>query len=117
MNIIIRILVAAAIAFILAQVLPGVYVSSYGNAIWFAIALGIFNFILKPILIILTLPITIITLGLFLLVINTIVVLIASNMVDGFTIDSFWHGFLFSVVYSISTSLLFSEEKRQKKQD
>ncbi len=114
MHIIIRILVAAAIAFILGQVLPGVHVGGYGNAIWFAIALGILNFILKPILVILTLPFTIITFGLFLLVINTIVVLIASNMVDEFTIDSFWHGLLFSILYSISTSQLFKEEKKQK---
>jgi putative membrane protein len=114
MNMIIRILVAAAIAFILAQVLPGVHVNSYVNAIWFAIALGVLNFLLKPILVLLTLPITIITLGLFLLVINTVVVLIASDIVGGFSIDSFWHALLFGLLYSLLTSILFREADRQK---
>ncbi len=116
MKMILRLLVASAIAFILAALLPGVEVTDYGTAILFAVALGVLNFLLKPLLIILTLPITIITFGLFLLVINTIVVLIAGKLVNGFYIDSFWHGFLFSLLYSISTSFLFREEDRQKKE-
>ncbi len=113
---IIRLLVASAIAYLLAEFLPGVNVTDYGTAIWFAFALGLLNMILRPILIILTLPLTIFTLGLFLLVINTVVVLIAGNLVDGFIIDSFWHGLLFSVLYSFATSLLFNEENKQRKQ-
>lgn len=116
MKLIIRLLVASAIAFILAQLLPGVHVDGYGTAIWFAIALGILNTLLRPILIILTFPITILTLGLFLLVINTITVMLAGELVGRFTIDGFWYGFLFSLLYSLSTSLLFSAEYRQKKE-
>ena len=110
-------LVAAAIAFLLAQVLPGVHVDNYLTAIWFAAVLGLLNAILKPLLIIITIPITIISLGLFLFVINTITVLLASNLVHGFTIDSFWHGLLFSFLLSLITSLLFKEEDRQRRKE
>lgn len=116
MKLIIRLLVTAAIAFILAQVLPGVQVESYGTAIWFAIVLGLLNVFLKPFLIILTLPITLVTFGLFLFVINTITVLLASDWVRGFDIDSFWNGLLFSLLLTFITTLLFREEDRQNKE-
>jgi putative membrane protein len=116
MKIILRLLVIAAIAFILAQFLPGVHVDGYGTAIWFAIVLGLLNVFLKPLLIIFTLPLTVITFGLFLFVINTLIVLLASNWVNGFKIDSFGWGLLFSLFLSLITSLLFREEDRQRKQ-
>lgn len=117
MRLILRLLVIAAIAFILAQLLPGVHVNSYGTAIWFAIVLGLLNVFLKPLLIIFTLPLTIFTLGLFLFVINTIIVLLASDWVKGFEIDSFGWGLLFSLLLSLITSLLFREEKRQQEEN
>ncbi len=114
MKLIIRLLVTAAVAFILAQFLPGVHVNSYETAIWFAIALAVLNVFLKPILIIFTLPLTLLTFGLFLFVINTIIVLVASNWVKGFQIDSFGWGLLFSLLLTLITSLLFREENRQR---
>jgi putative membrane protein len=114
MRLILRLLVIAAVAFILAQFLPGVHVDGYGTALWFAVILGVLNVFLKPILIILTLPLTLFTLGLFLFVINTIIVLLASDWVDGFEIDSFGWGLLFSLLLSLITSLLFKEEDRQR---
>jgi putative membrane protein len=117
MRLILRLLVAAAVAFLLARFLPGVHVDSYLTAIWFAVVLGLLNAILKPLLIIVTIPITIVTLGLFLFIINTITVLLASNLVHGFTIDSFWHGLLFSFLLSLITSILFKEEDRQRKEN
>lgn len=111
---IVRLLVIAAVAFILAQFLPGVHVDGYGTALWFAVILGILNVFLKPLLIILTLPLTLFTLGLFLFVINTVIVLLASDWVDGFEIDSFGWGLLFSLLLSLITSLLFKEEDRQR---
>ncbi|OYW19641.1 MAG: hypothetical protein B7Z54_03320 [Sphingobacteriales bacterium 12-47-4] len=114
MKLILRILVVAAIAFLLAQWLPGVQVNNYLTAIWFAAVLGLLNVFLKPILVIITIPITILTLGIFLFFINTITVLIASNLVPGFTIDGFWWGVLFSFLLSLTTSLLFREEDRQR---
>jgi putative membrane protein len=114
MKIIIRLLVTAAIAFILAQILPGVHVDGYGTAILFAIVLGLLNIFLKPLLIIFTLPLTLITFGLFLFIINTITVLLASDWVRGFEIDSFGWGLLFSLLLTLITSLLFREEARQE---
>ena len=116
MKVLIRLLATAAIAFILAQILPGVHVTGYGTAIWFAIVLGLLNVFLKPLLIIFTLPLTLITFGLFLFIINTITVLLASHWVNGFEIDSFGRGLLFSLLLTISTSLLFGEEDKQKKE-
>jgi putative membrane protein len=117
MNLIIRLLVSAAVAFILAKVLPGVHVDGYGTAIWFAIVLALLNVFLKPLLIIFTLPLTLVTFGLFLFVINTIIVLLASNWVNGFSIDNFGWGLLFSLFLTIITSLLFREEDRQRRKD
>ena len=115
MNLIIRLLVTAAIAFILAQILPGVHVDSYTTALWFAIVLGLLNVFLKPFLIIFTLPLTILTFGLFLFIINTVTVLLASDWVKGFKIDGFGWGLLFSLLLTLITSLLFREEERQRK--
>ena len=115
MNLIIRLLVSAAVAFILAQVLPGVHVDGYGTAIWFAVVLGLLNAFLKPLLIIFTLPLTLITFGLFLFIINTITVLLASDWVKGFVIDSFGWGLLFSLLLTLITSMLFKEEEKQQR--
>ena len=117
MRLILRLLVTAAIAFILAHVLPGVHVKSYGTAILFALVLGLLNVFVKPFLIIFTLPLTILTFGLFLFVINTITVLLASDSVQGFRIDSFGSGLLFSLLLTLITSLLFREEDRQRDGD
>ncbi len=114
MKLILRLLVTAAIAFILAQLLPGVHVEGYGTAIWFAIVLGLLNAFLRPLLILFTLPLTLITFGLFLFIINTVTVLLASDWVNGFMIDSFGWGLLFSLVLTFTTSALFREEKRQE---
>jgi putative membrane protein len=115
MKLIIRLLVTAAVAFLLAQILPGVHVDSYTTAILFAIVLGLLNIFLKPVLILLTLPLTIFTFGLFLFVINTITVLLASDWVKGFKIDDFGWGLLFSLMLTLITSALFREEDRQEK--
>jgi putative membrane protein len=117
MKLIIRLFVIAAIAFILAQFLPGVHVDGYGTALWFAVVLGLLNVFLKPVLIIFTLPLTLFTFGLFLFVINTIIVLLASDWVKGFEIDSFSWGLLFSLLLTFITSLLFKEEDRQRRKE
>ena len=114
MRVILRLLVTAAVAFILAKVLPGVHVDSYTTAIWFAIVLGLLNIFVKPFLILFTLPLTLVTFGLFLFIINTITVLLASDWVRGFKIDSFGWGLLFSLLLTLITSALFREEDRQR---
>ena len=90
MNFIIRLLVTAAVAYGLAYLLKGIHIDSYWTALVFALVLAIVNLIVRPLLIILTIPLTIITLGLFLLVINALMVLLASKVVDGITVDGFW---------------------------
>jgi putative membrane protein len=114
MKFIIRIIVIAAISYGLSRVLGGIHVSDFWTAIIFAVVLAILNTFIKPILVILTLPVTILTLGLFLFVINTILVLLASNFVEGFSIDSFWWGLLFSLLLSLVTSFLNKELDRDK---
>ncbi len=116
MKLLIRLIVTAAIAFLLAHVLPGVHVKTYWAAILFAIVLGLLDALVRPLIIILTIPITLVTFGLFLFVINTLMVLLASDIVKGFTIDSFWWGLLFSLLLSFITAALFKEEDRQRRE-
>ncbi|RIA10808.1 putative membrane protein [Flavobacteriaceae bacterium MAR_2010_72] len=115
MNLILRILLTAVAVVILAKLLPGVIVDGFLSAVIVAIVLGLLNAILKPILIILTLPITIVTLGLFLLVINACIILMADKFIDGFGVSSFWTALLFSILLSILQSILYSILKDDKK--
>ncbi|TKD66688.1 phage holin family protein [Flavobacterium sp. ASW18X] len=115
MRTILRILLTAVAVFILAHVLPGVEVVSYLTAVIVAIVLGLLNFLVKPILVILTLPITIVTLGLFLLIINALIILIADYFIDGFSVSSIWMALLFSLLLSLLQSFLFSILKEDQK--
>lgn len=117
MNLLIRIIISSLAVFLAAYLLPGVTVDSYITAIWVAIVLALLNGFLKPLLVIFTIPVTVVTLGLFLLVINAAIILLADNFVDGFYVSGFWWALLFSLVLSIITSLMESlggkPEKRQ----
>lgn len=115
MKLILRILLSALAVVILSKVLPGVGVDSYTTAIIVAIVLSLLNFIVKPILIILTLPVTILTLGLFLLIINALIILLADNLISGFTVNSIWWALLFSLLLSFLQSILYSLLKEDKK--
>lgn len=108
MKLILRILLSALAVVILAKVLPHVSVDTYFTAVIVAVVLSLLNFIVKPILIILTLPVTIITFGLFLLIINAIIILLADTLIDGFVVDGIWWALLFSLLLSFLQSLLFS---------
>jgi len=107
MGFILRILITALVAYILSFVLdPHIHIASYGTAIWFVIILAILNALVKPLLILLTLPITILTLGLFLIVINVAIVLLASKMMDGVTIENFWWALGYSIMLSFFSSAI-----------
>ncbi|QEH40075.1 phage holin family protein [Chitinophaga sp. XS-30] len=108
MGILIRILVTALAALLAQYILPGVSISDFTTALLVAIVLGLLNLIVKPVLVILTLPVTVLTLGLFLLVINALIVMWASSLVKGFKVDNFWWALLFSVVLSVISSVLLS---------
>ena len=100
-----------------AYLLDGVYVQDFWTAFWVALCVAILNFFLKPLLVILTLPITILSLGLFLIVINGIVFWVAAGWVDGFGFDGFWTAVWFSIIYSLLYAALewFTGEKDKKR--
>ena len=104
MNFIIRLLISGAIAYLLSKILSGVHINSIGTAIIFALVLAFLNAIVKPILIVLTLPVTVITVGLFLFVINALIILLADKLMDGIQIDGFWWALIFSIILSIFSS-------------
>ena len=108
MKLILRILLSAVAVVILSHILPGVSVDSFTTAIIVAIVLSLLNFIVKPILVLFTLPITILTLGLFLLVINAIIIIIADNVISGFEVSSIWWAIIFSLLLSFLQSVLFT---------
>ena len=101
MKTLIHFVVSTIAILITAYILPGVHVSGLLAAFVLAVVLGAINLILRPILIFLTLPITILSLGLFVLVINGLLVMLASYIVPGFTVDGFWYAFLFGIVLAI----------------
>lgn len=114
MNLLFRIIILSISVVIAAYILPGVVLEDFSTAIVVAFVLALLNSILKPILVVLTIPITIFTLGLFLLVINAAMILIASHFVSGFEVDGFWYALLFSIVLSILSSLLGIEKTKQR---
>ena len=103
-----KLLLTALAVFLLANILPGVVVESYMYAIWVAVIIGVLNAFLRPVLIFFTLPATLVTLGLFLFVINACIILIASNILSGFNVISFWWALLFSLMLTFLQSLLHS---------
>ena len=115
MKYILRILLSAIAVVILSKVLPNVSVDSYTTAIIVAIVLSLLNFLVKPVLVILTLPVTILTLGLFLLVVNAIIILLASHFITGFNVNGILWAIIFSLLLSLLQSILYSILKEDKK--
>lgn len=105
MKLILRFLITAGLVMLIAHFMSGVHVADFKTSLIVALVLGLLNVFVKPILLLLTLPVTILTLGLFLLIINAVIILICTNIVGGFTVDSFWTAIVFSVVLSILQSI------------
>lgn len=108
MNFFIKLILSAIAVLLTAWLLPGVDVEGIWVAILVAAVLALLNAIVKPILVILTIPITIFTLGIFLLVINAIIILIANAIISGFHVDGFWWALLFSIILAVFSSLFES---------
>lgn len=89
-----------------AAVIPGVALSGIWAALWVAVFLGIVNVLIRPLLILITLPINILTLGLFTFIINALLILLASSVVKGFAIEGFWTAVLFGIILSIISYIL-----------
>ena len=111
MKTIIRFTISVLVLLLTAYLLPGVTIDTFSTAIIIALTLVVINIFVKPFIILLTLPITIFTMGLFLIIINTLCLLLASHIVDGFIINGFWWAFLFSIIYSIIGSFLTSTKQ------
>jgi putative membrane protein len=101
MTFLLKWLISTLAVIITAYLLPGVSVRSFWTALLVALVLGIINAIIRPIFVILTLPLTVVTLGLFLFVINALLILLTSAVVPGFEVRGFWWALLFSLVLSV----------------
>jgi len=113
MNFIVKIVLSSFSVFLAAWILNGVYIQDYLTSLLVALVLAILNFIIKPILVFLTIPITVLTLGFFLLVINAFIAMLASNIVSGFYIDGFWWAVGFSIIVSIVNYFLNSGNRKK----
>ena len=107
-----RILLSSVGVMLSAYLLEGVYVKGFWTAVLFSFLLSILNYTIKLLLIILTVPLTVLTLGLFLLVINTLIIWIAAGLVGGLVIEGFGWAFLFSLLLSVINTLLFDITER-----
>ena len=105
-GLLIRILISAVAVFVASRLIPGIIVNNFGTAIIVAIVLGLLNAFLKPILVFLTIPITIMTLGLFYFVINILMVYLAAYLVDGFNVTGVIAAILFSIVVTVVTWII-----------
>jgi putative membrane protein len=107
MKLLLRILITAMLVMAISYLMKGVVVDEFSTALLVAIVLGLLNFFIKPVLVVLTLPVTFFTLGLFLLVINAVIIMLCDHFVDGFDVSSFWTALFFSVILSLSQSLVY----------
>ncbi len=105
MKFIVKLLMTALAVLISAYLLPGVEVESFFSALLVAAFLALLNTLLRPVLVILTIPITFLTLGLFLLVINAVIVMMVDGVVDGFMVRNLGWAILFSLILSLVVSI------------
>lgn len=105
MTILLRVLFNALGLLLIAKFVPGITVDNFYTAVVAAVILGVFNAILKPILVLLTLPITLLTLGLFSLVINAALFIFAASFIEGFAVASFWYALLGSLLMSLISTI------------
>jgi putative membrane protein len=108
-------LINAVALLAVAYVMPGIAVASFATALVAALILGLVNAVIRPVLVLLTLPVTIITLGLFIFVINGLLFWFVGSFIQGFVVSGFWAGVFGAIVYSLISwalsSLVFEEKK------
>lgn len=90
----------------LPYVVPTIQVAGFGTALLVAVVLGLINTLLRPLLVLLTLPVTLLTLGLFIFVINALLFQLAGSLIDGFQVGGFWSALIGSIAYSLISWLL-----------
>lgn len=108
MKLLIQLLLTAIVVLVLAEILPGAHVDTFTTSLIVAAVLALLNITVKPLLVFLTLPATLITFGLFLLVINAVIIMLIDWLISGFSIDGFWWALLFSFLLTLVQSILYS---------
>lgn len=93
---------------LVAYLLPGVHVAGFGAALIAAIVLGLVNTLIRPVLVVLTIPITLVTVGLFLLVINGLMFWLVGSILKDFAVDGFWWAMLGAIIYSVISTIMSS---------
>ncbi len=114
MKLLFSIVISAVNVFGLAWFLPGIEIKDFFSALATALVIALLNAFVKPTLVILTLPVTVFTLGLFLLVINAGIIMIADRFVEGFAVKNFWYALLFSVLLTILNGFIYSKIENKK---
>ncbi len=117
MKLLIRLVISTIAVLVTDMLLAGVQLGEFPAALWVAIVLGFLNAVVRPLLILLTLPVTLVTLGLFVLVINAGIVMLTAQLLDGFHVRNFWWAIAFSVVLWAVQGFLLAIDGGEKKQD
>jgi putative membrane protein len=106
MQVLLTWLINALALLIVAYIVPSIRIRGFGTALIVAVVLGLINTVLRPLLVVLTLPVTLLTLGLFIFVINALMFWLAAALLKGFEVSGFWSALLGSILYSIISWLL-----------
>ncbi|RUA32933.1 MAG: phage holin family protein [Bacteroidetes bacterium] len=114
MNFLIKLLLSSLAVIVSSYILPGAHVEGFFDALVVSLFLALFSATLKPLLVILTIPVTVFTLGFFLLVINALMIMLADYVVDGFYVDGFWWALLFGVILAIVNSIFEGVSKKSE---
>ena len=101
-------IINAASLFLVGSLISGIHLGGFGSAMLAALVLGLVNTLIRPILVILTLPVTLLTLGLFIFVINALLFLFVGNLLQGFVVQGFGAALLGSILYSVISTILAS---------
>jgi putative membrane protein len=112
MSILIRWLLSALALMLVAYIIPGIELSNFYIALITAVIIGLLNLFIRPILVLITLPINIITLGLFTFVLNALLFWFAASFIDGFSVSGFWAAFFGALVFSVISSILSNLAKK-----
>lgn len=105
MKLITKLLLTSLTLLVVAEYVPGIDIEGFYPALVAAIVIGLLNLFVKPILVLLTLPITIVTLGLFIVVINASLFWFTASFIDGFSVDGFWYAVVGSLIVSIVSAI------------
>lgn len=117
MKLLIRLVISTIAVLVADLLLDGVHLGEFPAALWVAIVLGVLNAVVRPLIILLTLPVTIVTLGIFILVINAGMVMLAARLLDGFRVDGFWSALWFSIALWAVQGFLLAVDGGEKKSE